>query len=153
MAFPKSRPDYTFDKLLEMKDAGLVAASGAFQVAAANRILAIGTGYFRGDCVIDVNAIEIDTGNESYTFVIQGSTSPTFASGIANLAELSVGDGSTIGTAQGNGVDTNDATGRFVLPFTNERNGTYYPYIRGWVVVAGTIATGINFRAWISTHN
>jgi len=153
MAFPKSRPDYTYDALLALKDAGLLAASAAWQVASANRILDIGTGYFRGDCVIDVTAIEIATGDERYTMVIQGSTSPTFASGIANLAELTIGDGSAIGTAQGtSGVDVDDTTGRYVLPFTNERNGVYYPYIRGRVFIAGTIATGINFQAWISTH-
>ncbi len=154
MTFPKSRPDYTFDALLELKDAGLIAASGAAQVNAANRILDIGTGFFRGDCVIDVSAMEIGSGDETYMIIIQGSTSPTFASDIANLAQLSVGDGSTIATAQGtSGVDVDDAPGRFILPFCNYRNGTYFPYIRVFVAVAGAIATGINFRAWVSTYD
>jgi hypothetical protein len=153
MAFPKSRPDYTFDAALELKDAGLLAASGVFQVGGANRILDVGTGHFRGDCVIDVSALEIASGDERYTVIIQGSTSPTFASVIANLAELSLGDGSAIGGAQGtSGVDVDDTTGRYVLPFTNERNGVYYPYLRGRLFAAGTIATGINLRAWVSTH-
>lgn len=154
MAQPKSRPAYTFDALLQLKDAGLIAASAAWQVGGAARILDIGTGYFRGDAVLDVSAMEIASGDERYTLIIQGSNSATFASGIANLAELTVGDGSTIGTAHGtSGVDVDDATGRFILPFTNEKNGTYYQYIRGWVLVAGSIATGINFVAWIGTHD
>lgn len=153
MAFPKSRPQYTFDALLQLKDAGLLAADGKWQVGGVDRVLDVGTGLFEGDCVLDVTAMEIASGDETYTFVIQGSNSATFASGVANLAELTVGDGSTIGTAHGtSGVDVDDTTGRFVLGVRNEKNGTYYQYLRGWLSVAGSIATGINFQAYISKH-
>lgn len=153
MAFPNSRPQYTFDALLQLKDAGLLAADGEWQVGGVDRILDVGTGLFQGDCVLDVSAMEIASGDETYTFVIQGSNSATFASDIANVAELTVGDGSTIAAAHGtSGVDVNDATGRFILGVRNERNGVYYRYLRGWLSVAGAIATGINFQAYISTN-
>ena len=153
MAFPKSRPQYTFDALLQLKDAGLLAADGEWQVGGVDRILDVGTGLFQADCVIDVTAMEIASGDESYTFVIQGSNSASFASGIATLAEYTVGDASTIGTAQGtSGVDADDAPGRFVFGVRNEKNGTYYQYLRGWLSVAGAIATGINFQAYLSKH-
>jgi hypothetical protein len=147
----KSRPTYTFDADLEMKDtSAAIGADAAWQVAAAARVLDVGTGHFRGDCVIDVSALEIASGDERYTFLIQGSSSPTFASDIVILAALPVGDGSTIGTAFGSsGVDVDDTTGRYILPFTNERNNIYYRYIRGWTDVAGAIATGVTFTAFV----
>lgn len=146
----KSAPRFTFDALHEMKDAGLIAADAAWLVDSAAKIVDVGTGLFEGKVVIDVSAIEIASGDERYTFVIQGSSSATFASDIVILAALPVGDGSTIGTAFGSsGVDVDDVVGRFIIPFTNERNNTRYRYIRGWTDVAGTIATGINFTAFI----
>lgn len=149
----KHRPSFTFDKNLQMKDAGLVAADAAWQVSGADKILDVGTGNFCGHCIIDVSALEVATGDERYTFLIQGSSSATFASDIVILAALPVGDGSTIGTAFGSsGVDVDDTTGRYVLPFTNERNNTRYRYIRGFTDVAGTIATGVNFTAYVGTE-
>jgi len=150
MAITKTR-SFTFDKLLEMKDAGLIAADGAWQVGGSNKILDVGDALFQGNCVVDFSALEIASGDERYTIIIQGSNSPTFASDIAILAALPVGDGSTIAAAfGGSGVDVDDATGRYVVPFSNERNGTLYRYIRGWTDVAGTIATGANFTAFVA---
>jgi len=147
----KHRASYTFDADLEMKDAGLIAADAAWLVGGSARVLDVGTGRFCGQCVIDVSALEIASGDERYTFLIQGSSSATFASDVVILAALPIGDGSTIGTAFGSsGVDVDDTTGRYVLPFTNERNNTYYRYIRGWTDVSGTIATGIAFTAFIA---
>ena len=147
----KHSPSYTFDKSLEMKDAGLIAADAAWGVGGSAKVLNVGAGNFCGHCVIDVSAIEIASGDERYTFIIQGSTSATFASDVVILAALPVGDGSTIGTAFGSsGVDVDDTTGRYVLPFQNERNNIRYPYIRGWTDVSGTIATGINFTAFVA---
>jgi hypothetical protein len=149
----KTRPSYTFDADLQLKDAGLIAADGAWQVSSANQIIDVGAGRFEGRCIIDVSAIEIASGDERYTHLIMGSTSPTFASGIVILGALPMGDGSTIGTAFGSsGVDVDDVVGRFEVGFCNERNNTYYRYIRGWTDVAGSIATGINFTAFIARY-
>jgi hypothetical protein len=37
-----------------------------------------------------------------------------------------------------------------VLPVQNTYDGTTYRYIRGYTAIAGTIATGINFTAWMA---
>lgn len=149
----KTRPSYVFDADLQLKDAGLIAADGAWQVSSANQIIDVGAGRFEGRVIIDVSAIEIASGDERYTHLIMGSTSATFASGIVILAALPMGDGSTIGTAFGSsGVDVDDTVGRFEIGFCNERNNTYYRYIRGWTDVAGSIATGINFMAFITKY-
>ena len=40
-------------------------------------------------------------------------------------------------------------TGRYILPFDNEYAGAVYRYMRLYTVVAGTIATGINYTAYV----
>lgn len=147
----KHRASHTFDVDLEMKDTGLVAADAAWGVGGSAKVLDVGTGRFCGNCIIDVSAMEIASGDERYDLLIQGSSSATFASDIVILACLPVGDGSTIGAAYaGSGVDVDDAAGRYELPFCNERNNIYYRYIRGFTVVTGAIATGINFTAYVA---
>jgi hypothetical protein len=41
-------------------------------------------------------------------------------------------------------------SGRYVIPFRNEEGGTTYRYVRLSTLVAGTVATGINFSAFIA---
>src|SRR5688572_5542580 len=147
----KHRASYTYDADLEMKGAGVINADAAWLVGGAARVLDVGTGRFEGKCVIDISEIEIASGDERYDLLIQGSNSATFASDIAILAALPVGDGTTIGAAYaGSGVDVDDGPGRYVLPFCNERNNIYYRYIRGFTVVTGAIATGIGFSAYVA---
>lgn len=138
----KSRPHGTFDADLEFKDAGLVAASAAAQVDAAAKIVDMGTGLFEGKMIIDVSAIEIDTNDEVYNICVQLSSSATFASTIVCAAKLELGANEVL-----NG-DQDSTTGRYKLYFDNEYDGTYYRYARVYTVVAGTIATGINYTAW-----
>lgn len=142
----KQRPNYIFDAELELKDAGLVAADAAGQVDAVDQIVEVGTGLFEGVCVIDVTAIEIASNDEVYKISVQGSSSSSFASDIVDLAETSLGALEVIGG------DVDSATGRYELPFTNRKNNTYYRYVRLYTDVGGTIATGINFSAFISKN-
>lgn len=132
---------FTADANLQLKDAGLVAASAAAQVGGSNKIIDVGLGRIDAVAVIDASAIEVDTGNELYTILVQGSTDPAFASGVVGLGSIRLGHSSTT-------LDTaSSPTGRYELHFTNERGGTIYRYIRAYTVVAGTIATGVNYQA------
>jgi len=45
------------------------------------------------------------------------------------------------------------AAGRYVIPFRNEEGGTLYRYVRLSTLIAGNIATGINFSAFIAADN
>lgn len=139
----KHRPSFTFDANLEFKDAGLVAADAAATVDAAAKVVDLGEGHFVGAMVIDVSAIEIASNDEKYEIQVQLSDSATFASGIVQGATLCVGALETL-----IGTDTDSTTGRYVLYFHNEHNGTWYRYARIYTNVTGTIATGINFTAW-----
>src|SRR3954462_3630291 len=106
---------FTFDAAHQFKDAGLIAASAAAQVSGSNKIVDVGAAVFEATMVIDVTAVEIDTGNEKYDITIQGSNSATFASGIENLATLDLG--ATSSGRFGSGQDS--VVGRYLLPFLN----------------------------------
>ena len=134
---------YTLDVDLELEDgAAAITADGAGSAILDLDSTAPRT---RGDIVLDVSAMDITTGDETYTIMAQGSSSATFASTIQELACIRVGDGSAISST----IDVNDSTGRFVLPFINERNGTSYRYLRLYVDVAGTTPS-ITFKAWLA---
>ena len=57
-----------------------------------------------------------------------------------------------LGAAEVQTTDCNadNATGRYIVPFTNEFNGTNFRYLRLYTIVTGTIATGINYKAYAS---
>jgi len=142
----KKRPQGTFDADLEFKDSGLVAASAAATVDDTAQIVDVGTGLFKGCMMLDVSALEIASNDEIYDIVIQGSSDSDFGTdtNIVELAQLN------LSAAEVKRTDCNkdDSTGRFKLYFDNENDGTFYRYLRIYTVVAGTVATGINYAAY-----
>ena len=129
---------FTYDNALALKTAGLVAAS------ADGSILDVGAGFVKGYLVFDVSAIEVASTDERYTISLEGSNVAAMTSGSVCLAKKVFGnlvvpmDGAL------------SAAGRYVVPFTNEEAGTTYRYLRLSTLVAGTIATGINFACFIA---
>lgn len=128
---------YTFDSALALKPAGLVAATtnGA--------ILDLGAGFVEAHVVVDLSACEVATGDEVYTVSLEGS----------NVADMTSGSVCLAKKVFGNLVVPMDgalsAPGRYVLCFRNEDAGTLFRYVRLHTLVAGTVATGINFSAFI----
>ena len=140
----KSRPTASFDADLEFKDAGLVASSAAAQVDSAAKVVDLGKGLFEGNMIIDVTAIEVATGDESYKIAVELSDDSGFSAG-TEFEKCSL----TLGDATVHGGDVDSATGRYTLPFNNRAaDGTLYRYARVYTTVAGDIATGINFTAF-----
>ena len=129
---------YTYDDALELKAAGLLAAS------ADGSIVDLGEGLVDGFIVIDVTAVEIASGNEIYTISLEGSNVAAMTSGSVCLAKK----------VFGNLVVPMDAalsaSGRYVIPFRNEEGGSTFRYVRLSTLIAGTIATGINFAAFMA---
>lgn len=136
---------YNFDIEMLLKDAGLVAASAAATVDSADKVLDAGQARLDGVVVVDVSAIEIASNNEVYDIILQGSSSATFASDIENLAALNLG---ATEVRKASAIDS--IAGRYEMPFTNEQAGVTYRYLRLYTVVAGTIATGINYTAFVA---
>lgn len=129
---------FTYDDDLKLKAAGLVAAS------VDGSIIDLGEGLVDGFIVIDVTAVEIESGNEIYTISLEGSSVAAMSSGSVCLAKK----------VFGNLVVPMDAalsaSGRYVIPFRNEEGGSTFRYVRLSTLVAGTIATGINFSAFLA---
>lgn len=129
---------FTYDDELSLKDAGLVDTT-----TTETTILNLGSGLVDGFLVLDVSAVEVASTDEIYLIVLEGSTVEGMASGSVSLATIEMGNA----TAP---ADADTGTGRFAVPFRNEQNGTIYPYVRMYTEVAGTIADGINYSAFIA---
>lgn len=150
----KTRPHRTFDADLELKDAGLVAASAAATTDGAAAYVDVGTGLFEGDVVVDVTAIEIASNDELYKIYVEGASETAFDTTAVPLAVLEVGALEVLGPGSSH-FKVDSSTGRYIIPFRNERDGTYYRYIRIYTVVSGTIASGggINFTAYAAKRS
>jgi hypothetical protein len=134
----------TYDNELLLKDAGLIAAS-----ADATLIAEVGNAQIDADLIIDIIAIEIASDDEAYTIVLEGSPDATFgtAANIAVLGRWTFGaDSATAVAPQGFA----SAAGRDPFSVSNQLGGTVYPFLRLRTVVAGTVATGINYRAYLA---
>lgn len=134
------RRNLTLDDDLALKAAGLIAAS-----AAVATILDLGAGLVEGNILIDVTALEIASNDETYQIVMQFSPDSDFgtAANIQDGMQLSL-SASELKTTDS---DKDDVIGRYILPMSNEIGGTLYRYMRLYTIVAGTIATGINYKA------
>ena len=129
---------FTYDNALLLKAAGLVATT-----TTESTILALGDGLVDGYLVLDVSACEVASNDEIYLICLEGSTVAAMTSASVTLAQIELGNA----TAP---ADADTTTGRFVVPFRNEQNGVLYPYVRIYTEVAGAVATGINFLAFIA---
>lgn len=136
-----NQKSFTFDSALRLKDAGAVTASGNGQVGAVDRILDVGQSRFDGRVIVDIAAIATGGGTETYTLRVQGSSSPTFASGIKTLLSLEVGRGAATGSSAADAAGT-----RVEMGVTNELNGVTYRYLRIVHVLGGT-GPSINYVA------
>lgn len=141
---------FPYDNDLLLKDAGLVAATAAATVAGSAKVLDLGQARMEGTVVIDVSAIEIASNDEEYDIILQGSTTAGFtADTIQNLAQLNLGAKEVRQGLAGSTVIDSEA-GRYEMPFTNEQDDIVYRYVRLVTVVAGSIASGINYKAFIA---
>ena len=130
-----------FDYTHILNDPHSIKADQAGKVGGSVVILDLGTGMVEGVMVLDVKAIEIADNDESYKITLQGSNDENFASGIVDLAEI------TLGAAEVIGGDVDSTVGRCQVPFKTKKAGTIYQYVRAYVDVSGTVVTGISFAA------
>jgi hypothetical protein len=103
-------------------------------------------------CVIDVTAIDIASGNETYRLCVVGSNDPAFGSGKVNcLGEMEIGKGASLGFANGQDAPAVPAIGgnRYEVPFTNEQANVKYQFVKLYLVISGTTPS-ITFKAWVA---
>jgi hypothetical protein len=133
-----------FDIRHELKDAGLVAVSQAGTVDGESQVLNLGRELVEGKLIIEVAALEIDSDNELYRIKLQGSAAHDFSSKVEDLAILELGAKEVLGG------DQDSQAGRYVLPVSNVKGFYAWPYVRLYTEVSGTVATGIDFSAYLA---
>lgn len=113
--------------------------------------------------VIYLQNIDVASGDELYTLIVQGSNDPAFGEdNVQNLAAMDfgaensrLGAGTTLttatppGQAAGAGVTTYPLNSMYELFFTTEQNNVKYQYVRVYVQISGTSPT-ITFNAFIA---
>ncbi len=134
-----------FDAATELKDAGAITASGVATVGGVPRVVNIGAAFMRATLVVDVDLIDLTTGDETVELRLQGSTVPDFTSDVVVLDTIRVGD-----TSVSAGETTDRVAGRLTRSVMNSVNGVKpYPYLRMYAVLAGTTPS-INYRAFLT---
>lgn len=135
---------FTYDNALLIRATGAAITS----TETGSVILDVGAGLFRGHLVVDVTAIDVTTGDEAYSLMLEGSPDAAFgtAGNIRVVSELRIG-GATFTTPNG----AADGVGRFAIPFRNERNGTLYRYLRLYTLIAGT-SPSLTFSAFLAKN-
>jgi hypothetical protein len=145
-----SKVTKTYDNDLLLKDAGLIAASAACTVDSVAQILDLGTGASEGDIVVDVTACEVLSDDEKYQIGVQISSEDDFSSDVYEVATLNLG---SAGTALGDNIpgDTDMGIGRYIIKFRNViADDVKKRYLRLYTHVSGSIATGINYVAYLA---
>jgi hypothetical protein len=92
---------------------------------AAKDSLDMGDGLVDALLAVDVSALTVTGGDEAYTLVLEGAPDAAFSSAedIRVLAMLTIGAAAACAP---NGAD--DTTGRYVIPFRNERGAAAFQY-------------------------
>jgi len=141
---------YNLDSATQLKDAGLVAASAAGTVDSAAAYVDFGSSgqYHKFDIVVDWSACEIGHANEIYTLVVEVANETAFDTTMERKERLALG----ANDVTGNIVDT-PAAGRAIIHSDNimhlAAQQTGGRYVRIYCIVAGTIATGFNYTAYL----
>lgn len=156
MSFPNDRV-YSFDANLVLSDGGAAAtATGYSQVGGATAILDLGGNQSTATkqqarldavVVIEVSAIKISSGNETYKLILVGSNDAGLATGNVVLGEIMLGKGTSLDIL--NGADS--VTGQYELPFCTNQAGSLYEFLGLYQVLGGTTPS-ITFTADIGVN-
>jgi len=144
MDFLKSARGRIYDSLLLLKTKGTVATSmvGESPVGT-DKYFDTGGGRTRGDVVYNVYAIGSTLAtNTLFALRLQGSKNSSFTTGV-DLVITEIGKANVL--TGNSSLATNDVfgVGRYIVPFTNDFDDTVYRYLRHYVTVANTLASGV----------
>jgi len=145
MEFLQSGRDRIVDDLLILKAKGTVATSMVGESPlGTDKSYDTGGGRTTGDVVVNVYATTATVlASTKFTLRLQGGKNSTFST-INDLQILELGDSTQISGGSDLGV------GRYVLPFTNDLDGTVYRYLRHYLTCSGTVGVGIEYEVYLS---
>jgi hypothetical protein len=143
MEFLRSARGKIYDDLLVLKAKGTVATSMVGEdPVGTDKYYDTGGGRTRGDMVYNIYGASYVSGGTKITLRLQGGKQAAFST-INDLQIVEIGDSTQIS----GGSDL--ATGRYILPFTNDLDGTVYRYLRHYVTMASS-GTGWQYEAYMS---
>jgi hypothetical protein len=115
----------------------------------------VGSGAGRSDgvWVLNIPAMDLASGDESYRFHLLGSNDSAFGPGNVDLLGFhdfaAASAGRIIPTLMGPSLAAGGAASRVYVPFVNLRQGLVYRYLRCRVVIGGTTPS-ITVTSWLS---
>ena len=143
MEFLKSARGRIVDDLLVLKAKGTVATSMVGEdPVGTDKYVDTGGGRTRGDVVINTYGCPSMYPNTVITYRLQGSKNSSFST-MVDLQIIETGDALQISGES----DIN--TGRYILPFSNDFNGTIYRYLRHYITLA-SVGTGVQYEVYLS---
>lgn len=158
-----SQNSFTVDAETQLKDAGAVTSSGAAQVGGSARVLDFGNvdsngvvnvAYTPGSVLIDVSAMTVGTGDETYQLMVELSDDASgngvgFDAGDNVKARVMIPMGDLTTLLAGVDLDDDEALGRVVLGCDNEHKGVVYQFMRVVHVIAGTTPSVDYTAYWV----
>jgi len=141
--FLKSARGRVVDDLLVLKAKGTVATSMVGEnPLGTDTYVDVGPGRTRGDMVTNVYSTAAPSGGTLIKFRLQGSLNAAFST-LVDLVVLELGDATPLSGA----LDL--TTGRYIVPFSNDFNGTIYRYLRHYATIASP-STGWEYEVYLS---
>jgi len=155
-ALPSIIPHFTLpvDANMQFASAQTLTASGF--VNNSNAVLDLQPGRFTGMLALDITALDITSGNETYQLSLLGSNDNTFGNGNVDLLAFhdfaAASAGRIIATllaASPAVPDVGRAGSIIAIPFTNLMQGFIYRYLKLDAILAGTTPS-ITLSAWVT---
>jgi hypothetical protein len=119
----------------------------------------IGPGVFDGVVTVDVSALDVSSGDETYRLVLFGSNDAAFTNGnqeilgVMDFAAATAGRlVATIPSASPTIPATGKTSSRFYMLFTNHKEQYVFRYIQFYLVAGGTTPS-ITLKAWVAQLN
>jgi hypothetical protein len=153
---PSIIPQFTLpvDANMQFASAQTLTATGF--VNNSNAVLDLQPGRFMGMLALDITALDITSGNETYQLSLLGSNDNTFGNGNVDLLAFhdfaAAPAGRIIPTllaASPTIPDAGRAGSLIAIPFTNIMQGFIYRYLKLDAVLAGTTPS-ITLSAWVT---
>lgn len=151
MEFLKSARGRVVDTLLMLKAKGTVATSmvGEYPIGT-DKYYDTGGGRTRGDMVVNMYSTGSLAPSTKIELCLQGGKNSSFTTG-CTLAIIELGGKNALNVRRGSLATTGLGAGRYLVPFTNDFDGTVYRYLRhyaGLDLLTG--ATGVQYDCYLA---
>ncbi|TBY41592.1 hypothetical protein [Rhizobium leguminosarum] len=155
-ALPSIVPDWDvpFDTLTAFANGQTITATG--YVNAIQAQVDIGVGRWIGKLNIDISALDLSSGDETYRLFLLGSNDAAFANGNVEILNVQDFAAASAGRLVPTIVPASDAVpvarksaSRFTIPVTNQRGIYVFRYLQLYAVLGGTTPS-ITLAAWLA---